>query len=88
MRWTEDLWHKSCAPLLCAGITTFAPLRRHCRAGDDVAVVGIGGLGHLGVKFARAQGLRVTAFSGKKDVTDILAMGACRVVNSRDLKAV
>ena len=42
------------APLLCAGITLFSPLRNYCKPGDDVAVIGIGGLGHLGVMFAAA----------------------------------
>ncbi|MDY6812363.1 MAG: alcohol dehydrogenase [Pseudomonadota bacterium] len=56
------------APLLCAGLTTFNALR-HCgaRAGDLVAVQGLGGLGHLGVQFARAMGMRVVAISRGQD---------------------
>jgi alcohol dehydrogenase (NADP+) len=59
------------APLLCAGITTYSPLRRHgVKAGDKVAVVGLGGLGHMGVKLAKAMGAHVTVLShspGKHD---------------------
>jgi uncharacterized zinc-type alcohol dehydrogenase-like protein len=54
----------SAAPLLCAGITVYAPLRTHIkRPGAKVGILGIGGLGHLAVKFARAMGAEVTAFS-------------------------
>ena len=66
------------APLLCAGITTYSPLRHHgVKAGDEVAVVGLGGLGHMGVKLARAMGANVTVLStspSKRD--DALALGA------------
>jgi alcohol dehydrogenase (NADP+) len=52
------------APLLCAGITTYSPLRRaELRGGESVAVVGLGGLGHLGVRIARAMGAKVTVIS-------------------------
>jgi uncharacterized zinc-type alcohol dehydrogenase-like protein len=52
------------APLLCAGITTYSPLKRHSiRKGHRVAVVGLGGLGHMAVKLARAMGAEVTVFS-------------------------
>ncbi len=74
------------APLLCAGITTYSPLRRHgVKAGDEVAVVGLGGLGHMGVKLARAMGARVTVLShspGKRD--SALALGADDFVVTRD----
>ncbi len=66
------------APLLCAGITTYSPLRRFgLKAGDKVAVVGLGGLGHMGVKIARAMGAHVTVLStspNKRD--DALKLGA------------
>jgi uncharacterized zinc-type alcohol dehydrogenase-like protein len=66
------------APLLCAGITTFAPLRRWgAGPGKKVAVVGLGGLGHIGVKIARALGAEVTVLSqtlAKKEAG--LALGA------------
>jgi len=52
------------APLLCAGITTYSPLKRfNVRAGQKVGIVGLGGLGHMGVKFAVAMGAEVTVFS-------------------------
>lgn len=52
------------APLLCAGITTYSPLRKHgVQAGKHVAIVGLGGLGHMGVKIAKAMGAHVTVVS-------------------------
>jgi uncharacterized zinc-type alcohol dehydrogenase-like protein len=74
------------APLLCAGITTWSPLR-HWKVGEGskVGVVGIGGLGHMGIKLARALGAHVTAFTtspSKRE--DALALGAHDVVVSRD----
>ena len=77
------------APLLGAGVTSFAPLRHWgVGPGSAVGVVGIGGLGHLGVKFARAMGARVVAFTitaAKAD--DALALGAHEVVVSTDADA-
>ena len=74
------------APLLCAGITTYSPLR-HWRAcpGKTVGIVGLGGLGHMGVKIARAMGARVVLFTtspGKID--DALRLGAHEVCISTD----
>jgi uncharacterized zinc-type alcohol dehydrogenase-like protein len=74
------------APLLCAGITTWSPLR-HWKVGpgQKVGVVGIGGLGHMGIKLARALGAEVVAFTtspAKRD--DAIALGAHDVVVSRD----
>jgi uncharacterized zinc-type alcohol dehydrogenase-like protein len=55
------------APLLCAGITTYSPLRQwNCKPGDRVAVVGLGGLGHMAVKLAAAMGAEVTLLSTSK----------------------
>jgi len=55
---------KGTAPLLCAGITTYSPLRQAgCKAGDRVGVVGLGGLGHMAVKIASAMGAEVTMLS-------------------------
>jgi alcohol dehydrogenase (NADP+) len=70
------------ACLLCAGITTYSPLVRHSiRAGDKVGVAGIGGLGHLAVKLARAQGAEVYAFTtSESKVKDILGFGAKEAV--------
>jgi uncharacterized zinc-type alcohol dehydrogenase-like protein len=74
------------APLLCAGITTWSPLRHWgVGKGKKAGVVGLGGLGHMGVKFAHALGAHVVVFTtspGKKD--DALRLGADEVVVSRD----
>ncbi len=77
------------APLLCAGITTYSPLR-HWKAGPGkkVGIVGLGGLGHMGVKFARAFGAHVVLFTtspGK--VEDGKRLGAHEVVISKDADA-
>lgn len=74
------------APLLCAGITTYSPLRHWgVGKGKKVGIVGLGGLGHMGVKFAHALGAHVVVFTtspGKKD--DARRLGADEVVISRD----
>src|SRR5690606_13898769 len=77
------------APLLCAGITTYSPLR-HWKVGPGqrVGIVGLGGLGHMGVKFARAFGAHVVLFTTSPDkVQDGLRLGAHEVVVSRDAEA-
>jgi propanol-preferring alcohol dehydrogenase len=63
----EELKSEEAAPLVCAGITTFNALRNAGRAGDTVAIQGIGGLGHLGVQFARKMGFRTVAIGGGPD---------------------
>ncbi|MGZ8246244.1 NAD(P)-dependent alcohol dehydrogenase, partial [Methylomagnum sp.] len=64
LRIPESLPLDRAAPLLCAGITTYSPLRHFgVKAGDKVAVVGLGGLGHMGVKLAKAFGAHVTVLS-------------------------
>lgn len=77
------------APLLCAGITTYSPLR-HWNAGPStrVGVIGMGGLGHMGVKIAVALGAEVTVLSrGTKKRDDALAFGATRYVDTTDQEA-
>jgi len=77
---------KSAAPLLCAGITTYSPLR-HWRIGKGhkVAVVGLGGLGHMALKFAKALGAEVTLFTRSPDKeTEARRLGADHVVLSTD----
>jgi uncharacterized zinc-type alcohol dehydrogenase-like protein len=77
------------APLLCAGITTYSPLRHwHAGPGKKVGIVGIGGLGHMGIKLARAMGAHVVAFTtSESKVGDAIALGADEVVVSRDAEA-
>ncbi len=74
------------APLLCAGITTYSPLRQwNVKPGQKVGVVGLGGLGHMAVKIANAMGAHVVLFTtspGKKE--DALRLGAKEVVISRN----
>ncbi len=74
------------APLLCAGITTYSPMRRRgAGPGKKVGVVGLGGLGHMGVKFARAFGAHVVAFTtSPRKREDALRLGAHEVVVSTD----
>ena len=74
------------APLLCAGITTYSPLRTWgAGPGKTVGVVGIGGLGHLAVKIARAMGAHVVAFTtSPAKVREALELGAHEAVLSRD----
>ncbi|MDB4951644.1 MAG: alcohol dehydrogenase [Gemmatimonadetes bacterium] len=77
------------APLLCAGITTYSPLR-HWKVGpgQKVGVVGLGGLGHMGVKLAHAMGAHVVLFTTSPDKRDdALRLGADEVVVSKDEEA-
>ncbi len=74
------------APLLCAGVTVWSPLRHFgVKAGDKVGVVGLGGLGHMAVKLASAMGAEVTLFTtSPAKGADALRLGAQQVVVSRD----
>lgn len=77
------------APLLCAGITTYSPLR-HWKAGPGkkVGIVGIGGLGHMGVKLSHAMGAHTVAFTTSESKRrDALDLGADEVIVSRDSEA-
>ena len=82
----ENLALAGVAPLLCAGITTYSPIHRWGDIkGKKVGVVGLGGLGHMGVKFAKAFGAHVVVFTtslGKKE--DALRLGADEVIISTD----
>ncbi|RUT25822.1 hydroxyacid dehydrogenase [Asaia sp. W19] len=85
----ENLDLAAVAPLLCAGITTYSPLR-HWKVGPGqrVGIVGLGGLGHMGVKFARAFGAEVVLFTTSQGkVEDGLRLGAHEVVLSKDPEA-
>jgi len=80
----DDLSAEDAAPLLCAGITTFNALRESgARPGDLVAVLGIGGLGHLGVQFARRMGFETVAIARGTDKEEqARALGAHHYVDS------
>lgn len=85
----EVLESENVAPLLCGGITVYAPLRNHgVRPSSRVGVVGIGGLGHMGLQFARAFGAEVTAFSTSKDKeVEARSLGAHHFVHTQDTGA-
>jgi len=89
LRLPEGLDPAAAAPLLCAGITTYSPLRHwNAGPGKKVGVVGLGGLGHMAVKLAHAMGAEVTLFTtspGKE--ADARRLGASQVVISTDRKA-
>ena len=82
----ENLDAKAAAPLLCAGITTYSPLAHWgVKKGDKVGVIGLGGLGHMGVKFAHAMGahtVMITTSPSKSE--DAKALGADEVLISKD----
>ena len=86
LRVPENLDTKGVPPILCAGITTWSPLRHwNVGKGSKVAVVGLGGLGHMAIKLAKALGAEVTLFSrspGKSD--DARRLGAHHVIISTD----
>ena len=84
----EALDSAEAAPLLCAGITVYTPLSRYARPQSRVGVIGIGGLGHLALRFAHAFGCEVTAFSTSPDKGDeAVSLGADHFVVSNDAKA-
>lgn len=85
----EKLESENAAPLLCGGITVYNPLRTHgVNPSSRVGVVGIGGLGHLAVQFARAFGAEVTAFStSASKEAEALELGAHSFVNTRETKS-
>ncbi len=86
LRVPDGLDPAATAPLLCAGITTYSPLRRwRVQPGQKVGVVGLGGLGHMAVKIARAMGAHVVLFTTSPNKReDALALGAHEVVVSKD----
>ncbi|GBQ91946.1 zinc-dependent alcohol dehydrogenase [Acetobacter nitrogenifigens DSM 23921 = NBRC 105050] len=89
LRAPDSLDPAAVAPLLCAGITTWSPLRKwKVGPGQRVGIVGLGGLGHMGVKFARALGAEVVLFTtSASKVEDGLRLGAHEVVLSKDPEA-
>jgi uncharacterized zinc-type alcohol dehydrogenase-like protein len=87
LRLPEALPLAAAAPLLCAGITCYSPLRHfNVKAGDQVGVVGLGGLGHVGVKLAKAMGARVTVLSHSPSKrADAMKLGADAFIATRDV---
>lgn len=83
---SEKLDTKAVAPLLCAGITTYSPLRQwKVKAGDKVGVIGLGGLGHMGVKLAAAMGAHVVMITTSPEKgKDAKRLGASEVLVSKD----
>ncbi|MBK9386926.1 MAG: NAD(P)-dependent alcohol dehydrogenase [Planctomycetes bacterium] len=89
LRLPANLELAGAAPLLCAGITTYSPLRHHgIGPGKRVGIVGLGGLGHMGVKLARALGAEVYVLTtSERKRADALRLGAHEVLLSRDAAA-
>jgi uncharacterized zinc-type alcohol dehydrogenase-like protein len=85
----EKLNFADAGPLLCGGITVFNPIAMHAKPTSRVGIIGIGGLGHMGVKFAAAYGCDVTAFTSSESKFDeARGFGAHHVVSSRDPAAI
>ncbi len=82
----EQLDSRSAGPLLCGGVTVFAPLLKfNIKPTDHVGIVGIGGLGHLGLRFANAWGCEVTAFTtSESKIDEAKGFGAHHVISSYD----
>jgi len=92
-QWTiplpEKLNFADAGPLLCGGVTVFSPLAMYANPASRVGVIGIGGLGHMAVKFAHAYGCDVTAFTSSESKFDeARGFGANHVVSSRDSAAI
>jgi uncharacterized zinc-type alcohol dehydrogenase-like protein len=85
----EGLNPAEAGPLLCGGVTVFAPLAMYAKPTDRVGIIGIGGLGHMALKFAAAYGCDVTAFTSSESKFDeAKSFGASHVVSSRDSAAI
>ncbi|WP_158850302.1 NAD(P)-dependent alcohol dehydrogenase [Algibacter sp. L1A34] len=86
LRIPENLDEAGTAPLLCAGITTWSPLSHwNVKKGDKVGIIGLGGLGHMGVKFAHALGAHVVMITTSPEKgKDAKALGAHEVLVSKD----
>jgi len=82
----DELGPEEAAPILCAGIATFNALRKcGALAGDTVAVLGMGGLGHMALQYARRMGFRVVAIGRGSDIAaDVLALGAHLYIDNRE----
>lgn len=81
----KNLKIEKAAPLLCAGITVYAPIKKYAKKGMKTAVIGIGGLGHLALQFLHKMGYEVDAITTSKDKEKFIKeLGADRVINSTD----
>eukprot|EP00929_Paragymnodinium_shiwhaense_P049498 TRINITY_DN24967_c0_g1_i1.p1 TRINITY_DN24967_c0_g1~~TRINITY_DN24967_c0_g1_i1.p1 ORF type:complete len:368 (-),score=73.85 TRINITY_DN24967_c0_g1_i1:219-1253(-) len=81
----DEIPSELAAPLLCAGITTFSPLSRHCQEGMSVGIIGVGGLGHIALQFARAMGCKVSAIStSDSKKAEAMEFGATNFIVSKD----
>ncbi len=85
LRIPQGLTPEQAAPVLCAGVTTYSPLEhRGVKQGDKVGVAGLGGLGHMAVKIARAMGAEVTVFTRSSD-KKVEALGAAHVTMEKEV---
>jgi len=85
----ERLNFADAGPLLCGGVTVFAPLTMYAKPTDRVGIIGIGGLGHMAVKFAAAYGCEVTAFtSSESKFEEAKGFGAHHVVSTKNSTAI
>lgn len=85
----DHLDASTAGPLLCGGITVFEPFVVFgVKPTDRVGIVGIGGLGHMALKFAKAWGCEVTAFTSESKAEEAKGFGAHRIINSRDTDAI
>jgi len=81
----EGLSPADAGPLLCGGVTVFAPLTMYAKPTDRIGIIGIGGLGHMAIKFAAAYGCEVTAFTSREDkFEEAKRFGAHAVASTRD----
>ena len=88
LRIPDNLDPAAAAPLLCAGITTYSPLKHwHVRPGQKVGIVGLGGLGHMGVKFAHAMGAHVAMVTTSPEKgEDAKKLGADKILLSKEAR--
>jgi alcohol/geraniol dehydrogenase (NADP+) len=85
----EKLSFADAGPLMCGGVTVFAPLAMYAKPTDRVGIIGIGGLGHMAVKFAAAYGCEVTAFtSSERKFDEARGFGANHVLTTKDSAAI
>jgi len=85
----ENIPDEAVPPLLCAGVTSYSPIKKWVKEGHKVGVIGVGGVGHMGLQYLKHWGAKATAFTTSKDKTDLLKkLGADDVVVSTEEGAV